>query len=255
MPLSTYAGNAVLNALLNNTALQKVPYASLHSGDPGLTGASELSGSSYARVAATFSAPDGDGDTSNSGVITFATASGNWSASTYFGLWDQLAAGGNFLGGAALTTARTVLSGQYAEFAAAALLETLATQFGNTTLDNICNALFRNTALQVAQAYASLHTADPGGTGASELPDAESYARIALTFAAADAKACANDAVTDFVAAGGDGWAAVTHLGLWDSGVYGAGTFLWGKVLTAPATVAVGQVARMAVGGVNVTIT
>ena len=254
MALSTFAGNAVLDALLNNVALQKTPYCSLHSADPALTGASELSGNGYARVAVTFDVPDGDGDTQNTAAVTFGPASADWTAATYFGLWDQLAVGGNFLGGAALDTPRTVLNGQYAEFAIGVEDIVGATQFGNTTLDNIVNALFRNTALQVAQAYATLHTADPGGTGASELPDLESYARVALSFAAAASKACANDVQTDFAAAGGDGWAEVTHLGLWTLGTYGGGTFLWGKQLTVPRIVTVGKFFRIAVGGVNVNV-
>ena len=86
--LSTYAGNAVLNALLNNTSLALSPYGSLHSGDPALTGANELaSANGYGtRPAATFAAPDGDGDGSNSAVITMPTATGSdWSAANLFG--------------------------------------------------------------------------------------------------------------------------------------------------------------------------
>jgi len=253
MPLSTVAGNAVLDALLNNTALQKVPYASLHSGDSGLAGANELSGSGYAREAPTFGAPAGQA-TDNTGLITFDTASGDWLEATYFGLWDALTVG-NFLGGAALTTPRTVLSGQYGEFAISALDITAATAFGNTTLDNIINALFRNTSLQVAQAYMALHSGDPGGTGANELADSNSYARVSASFGNAAAKACANDAAVDSPAATGSNWAEATHLGLWTSGVHGAGTFIWGKELTVARTVTVGKFFRAAIGDISVEIT
>jgi hypothetical protein len=253
MPLSTWAGNAILDALLNNAALAESPYISLHSGDPGLDGANELSGNNYGRILGSFGAASSQA-AANDALVTFATASGDWAQATYFGVSDAVSAG-NFVGGAALDDARTILSGEYGEFAISALDVTAATQFGDDTLDDIIDALFNATSLQVAQAYASLHTGDPGGTGANEMPDAESYARVALPFGAAAAKACASDTETDFAAAGGDGWAESTHLGLWTSITYGAGTFLWGKALTAARTVGVGKVFRMAVGDVDVTIT
>ena len=253
MPLSTYAGNAVLDALLNNVALQKSPFTSLHSADPGLTGASELSGGAYARVATTFGAPSGQA-TDNTALVTFPTATADWVAATYFGLWDQLAVGGNFLGGVALTTPRTILNGQYGEFAIGAEDITAATAFGNTTLDNIINALFRNTALQVAQAYMSLHSADPGGTGASELANSNAYARVSASFGAAASKACANDAVLDTPAATPADWVQATYLGLWTSGTYGGGTFIWARQLTVARTVTVGKFFRVAVGGISVSI-
>lgn len=252
MPLGTYGGNAVLDAILNNTALAKTPYVSLHSGDPGLDGSNELSGSNYGRVAATIGAPT-SGAASNSAAVTFPTASGDWSEATYFGVWDA-STSGNFLGGAALDTSRTVLNGQYAEFAIGDLDITVATQFGNDVLDDIIDALFRNTSMQYTP-YMSLHSADPGGTGASELANAESYARVAASFGSAAAKACANDANVDSPAATGDGWDQATHLGLWSSGTYGAGTFLWGKSLTVARTVTVGKFFRSGVGDISVTIT
>lgn len=253
MALSTHAGNAVLDALLNNTALQKTPYASLHSGDPGLTGASELSGSGYAREAASM-ATAATRATQNDALITFDTATGDWTQATYGGLWDALTVG-NFLGGFALDNARTVLTGQYADYAIGALNINGATDFGTDTWNDILDALFDNVSLQVAQAYFSLHSADPGYTGASELADANGYARTALSFAAAATKACASDTQTDSPAATGSDWTQATHLGLWTSGTYGAGTFIWGHALTAARTVQVGKVFRIAVSGVNVTIT
>lgn len=49
---STYANNAVISALLRNVALQvAAQFISLHTGDPGLAGASEVVGNAYARVA------------------------------------------------------------------------------------------------------------------------------------------------------------------------------------------------------------
>jgi hypothetical protein len=49
-------------------------------------------------------------------VITFATATGDWSQAVAFGIFDAIT-GGNFLGWGDLTVAKTVLNGDTAEFA------------------------------------------------------------------------------------------------------------------------------------------
>jgi hypothetical protein len=69
---------------------------SLHNGDPGATGANEISGGGYARVAPTYSV-DGDGDLTLDAPVAFVgTAS---QAVTHAGLWG----GGTFRGGFALS--------------------------------------------------------------------------------------------------------------------------------------------------------
>jgi len=107
--LSDYAEEAVLEALLLNTALQvTTPYVSLHTADPGDSGAAnELSDSGYARKAASFSNPTaGAGTTSNSADITFnAIADATTYTVTHVGIWDSVS-GGNLLLTAALTTSK-----------------------------------------------------------------------------------------------------------------------------------------------------
>jgi hypothetical protein len=98
-------------------------FVSLHTGDPGNTGTSEVSGGSYARVGgATFSnAADATKTVaSNVGIITFAAASASWGTITHFGIWTASTAG-NFLGSGAVTTPKAVGSGDTARFAAGAL--------------------------------------------------------------------------------------------------------------------------------------
>lgn len=250
MGLSTYAGNAVLDALLNNTALQVASaYVSLHSGDPGLTGINELSGGGYGtRPSMAFDAPDA-GATSNTSAVVFPTATGNWTEATYGGLFDAATAG-NFLFGAALTANIAVLTDEIARFAAGAFDLSVTGKFGLTTAHNVINALFRNTALQVAAVYASLHSADPGTTGASEL-SGSGYARSAMTFGAADSKSASNDAAVESPVATGD-WTAATHMGLWTAAT--DGTFLWGDDLAAARTVLSGKSFQWAVGAVTVSI-
>jgi hypothetical protein len=130
MAVSTYERDNRLN-VLRGTAYAETAnyYISLHSADPGLTGASELSGNGYARVAVSaatgsWSAPATNGsvrEISNSSAITYPTATGAWTAATHFGIWSASTAG-NFIRGSALTASKTVQSGDTASFAAGALV-------------------------------------------------------------------------------------------------------------------------------------
>jgi len=93
------------------------------------TGATEPSTGSYARVstvAADWGAAAGTAPAtkSNTAVKTFPTATADWAAGanlTHFGLWDASTAG-NLKWFGALTTAKPVLNGDTASFAAGALV-------------------------------------------------------------------------------------------------------------------------------------
>lgn len=93
MALITAALNAEANALAST-----YPYLSLHSADPGSSGASETTA---ARKAAGWSAASGGVITASNIAFTGVAASG---AVTYVGLWSA-ATGGTFGGGFALTGA------------------------------------------------------------------------------------------------------------------------------------------------------
>jgi hypothetical protein len=85
-------------------------YVSLHTANPGTTGASEATGGSYTRqpCSGKFTAASGGSKTNGSGAITFANLpAGTFS---YFGIWDA-ASGGAFLWGEALTPPKTVDAG------------------------------------------------------------------------------------------------------------------------------------------------
>lgn len=130
---STYLADAILNHLFRAVAFPTIPasvYVSLHTGDPGLTGASEVSGGSYARVAVTrstsaFDAPSTastNRQSANSAAITFPAPTGTWGTVTHVGVWDA-SSGGNFLYGAALDTNRSPINGDNApSFAIGALI-------------------------------------------------------------------------------------------------------------------------------------
>jgi hypothetical protein len=101
-----------------------------------------------------------------------------------------------------------------------------------------------NTAL-----YLSLHTADPGNTGASPFVIYSNPGRPAIGFDAAASQAGANTARIDFGITGAD---TITHIGLWtaDSG----GTFKGGGALASSKTVADGEILRFEIGAVVVSV-
>lgn len=96
----------VKNTILSNL-IPSLVYLSLHTADPGATGANEASGGSpaYARKLVTWGTPA-------SGTVSATQVNFDAPANTYsfYGYWSA-ATGGTFLGGSALTAAQT-LTGQ-----------------------------------------------------------------------------------------------------------------------------------------------
>lgn len=116
--ISTYAANALLNALCRNTSFSVTnPYTSVHTGDPGDNGANEATGGSYARQLVSYGVASSGQAASDTleryGPMPSATL-------THGGIWDA-STSGNFLGGSALSASKTVASGEFAEFAIGAL--------------------------------------------------------------------------------------------------------------------------------------
>ena len=111
---SNDAENKLLNHLFNGTSVSYAggnKYISLHTGDPGETGANEVASSltGYARKLHTSFTTASSGTLSNSGDITFATIthSSNSATVTHVGIWDS-ASGGNFICGGAVGTSKTI---------------------------------------------------------------------------------------------------------------------------------------------------
>jgi hypothetical protein len=111
------------------------------------------------------------------------------------------------------------------------------------------DALLRAVAFTGAAAlFLSIHTADPGNTGANEYT-AYSGTRPSVTFAAAASAASASTNQQDFT---GMGATVITHVGLWSAA--SGGTFQGGGALTSPATVNAGQTLRFLAGAVSASI-
>lgn len=112
MAMSTLLKNKILDHYLGGAAYtQPVPWISLHTGDPGATGASEVAGGAgpYARQSAAgkFAAAAGGSKASNA-VLDFPGMPAV--TVTHVGIWDAAAAG-NFLEGGALAVAKVVNAG------------------------------------------------------------------------------------------------------------------------------------------------
>jgi hypothetical protein len=104
------------------TPLTTTAYVSLHTGDPGTTGANEISGGGYARQGPIAFTNAGSEPTvaSNSAILTYPAATAAWGTINFFGIWTAATAG-TFQGSGALLTPKTVNSGDTARFAAGSL--------------------------------------------------------------------------------------------------------------------------------------
>ena len=124
---SNYLENALINAVLRNTAYTSpaTVYVSLYTTDPtdADTG-TEVSGGSYARTAVTFGAPS-NGVSTNSADVTFPTATASWGTVTHIGIHDASTAG-NLLFHTPLDTSKTIDSGDIFKITSGNLSVTLA---------------------------------------------------------------------------------------------------------------------------------
>ena len=102
--ISDYQEEAWLNALLNGAADQ---WVSLHTADPGETGASEVTGGSYVRKQVPMD-PWVTGVVDNTGAITWIGMPAT--TITYVGIWDAETTG-HFLIGGLLTVPKTLNAG------------------------------------------------------------------------------------------------------------------------------------------------
>ncbi len=124
--MSNYLENALINATLRNTSFTSpaTVYVGLYTTDPGEgnTG-TEVSGGSYARIAATFGAPS-NGVSTNSSAVTFPTATGTWGTISHIGILDALT-GGNLLYYTPLDSSKSIASGDVFTIASGNLSVTL----------------------------------------------------------------------------------------------------------------------------------
>ena len=97
MGLTPTVEESLSETLTRNTAFSAaLTYVSLHSANPGSTGASELASSSYARQPISFGTTPGGGQDNSNVAVSWNVQSGD--NAFWYGLWTALT-GGTFLGG------------------------------------------------------------------------------------------------------------------------------------------------------------
>lgn len=122
---------------------------------------------------------------------------------------------------------------------------------GTSTANSILDALFNQTNWTAPTAiWLSLHTADPGTTGASESADG-TYARVNVTaaFGSASGGAVSNTSAIEFAALTTGG--TFTHYGLWSAVT--TGTFYHGGDINPDKAVGAGEIPRFAIGDLDIT--
>jgi hypothetical protein len=125
--LSNYLENALINGTLRatNYSAPATVYVGLFTSDPTDAGSgTEASGNAYTRKSATFAAPS-NGVSVTSADIQFDQATGSWGTIGWFGILDA-STSGNLLYHGALTTSKTIDTGDVFKIAAGSLTVTLA---------------------------------------------------------------------------------------------------------------------------------
>jgi hypothetical protein len=125
-------------------------------------------------------------------------------------------------------------------------------EMSNYLENALINATLRNTSYtSPAAPYLALYTSDPTDADAGTEVSGTSYARQAITFGAPSNGVSTNSAAIEFPQAGGS-WGTVTHIGIRDAST--AGNLLFHTPLDASKTIATGDVFRVAIGSLSVTL-
>jgi len=127
---SDYLEDALLDHVLGGTEYTQPTniYLSLHTGSPGDAndGANEVttSGSAYSRQSLSFAAASG-GSASTDTTVTFSAATSNWGTISHIGVYDA-STGGELLFHGAVTTSKTIETGDTFQVSSGNLTITLA---------------------------------------------------------------------------------------------------------------------------------
>jgi hypothetical protein len=117
----------------------------------------------------------------------------------------------------------------------------------------VINYFLRGQAVtQPTAVYASLHSADPGGDGASEI-SGNAYQRTAVTMGAPSGGVSANTNVVTFPTATPSGWGTPGYCGFWDA--QSGGNFLYPGTIGTPKAINAGDTAQFNAGALVATET
>jgi hypothetical protein len=98
--------------------------------------------------------------------------------------------------------------------------------------------------------FLSIHTGDPGDTGANEYTAYAGGVRLAITFGGAAARQGVSVVQVDFTGMGATSGTPITYFGLWTAA--SGGTFKGGATLITPRSTASGDTLRFPAGSVTI---
>ena len=125
-------------------------------------------------------------------------------------------------------------------------------EMSNYLENAMVNAVLRNTSYTSPSAvYVGLYSSDPADDNSGTEISGGSYARQEATFGAPSDGVTTNSAAIEFPQATGD-WGTVTHIGILDAS--SSGNLLFHTPLTTSKTISTGDVFRIAIGSLSVTL-
>lgn len=125
-------------------------------------------------------------------------------------------------------------------------------EMSNYLENALINVTLRNTAYTApTTVYLGLYTSDPTDADVGTEVTGNAYARQAITFGAPSNGVSTNTAAIEFPQATGS-WGTVAYIGIRDA--LTAGNLLYHTPLDASKTIATGDVFRVAIGSLSVTL-
>ncbi len=126
-------------------------------------------------------------------------------------------------------------------------------EMSNFLENALINATLRATSYtSPATVFLALYTTDPTDADTGTECSGTGYARQSVTFGAPANGVSTNSAAVEYAQAG-NSWGTITHIGIRDA--VSAGNLLYHSPLDASKTIATGDVFRVAIGSLSVTLT
>ena len=125
-------------------------------------------------------------------------------------------------------------------------------EMSNYLENALINATLRATSYtSPATVFLALYTTDPTDADTGTECSGTGYARQSITFGAPANGVSTNSAAIEYAQAGGS-WGTITHIGIRDA--VSAGNLLYHSPLDSSKTIATGDVFRVAIGSLSVTL-
>lgn len=236
MAFTEEARNIFLDKMFRDTGTGYINKVSLHTADPGTTGANEVVGTGYERKSITVS-----GGSSTTLVLWENTSDTSWGTITHVGLWYNT----SYLGSAALSVSKAALPGSIVSIPIGDL-DITATGLTSSGRSKLVTSATSSTKYNVVAIR--LHTGDPGDDGTANMLDstlAPGYATGSITWNAASGGTITNSNKPLWANNSGSAWPEVTHWSV--DGAKGA--------LTTSITLATGDMMEFPVGSISISLT